>query len=269
MYNLFRSARRVHSKSNSDNISQSIPARVRAVLRLDGCARWQSLLTRRADGKIPATQWGLLQDHLANCPRCQIAAQADDALHTVLGLREHTYATDAHAFDARVLSTLSLAPRPRPAFAGLRTRIVKAANTRCQALPFDFVAQLGGGAVAAAGLTCFFLISALHSHSSRSLTGAAADRLARQSLQRSVLPVPLEALLNAPSPRAAMLWTRPAHAPASRARKPVYAPSLPDIADPSRSHSAPVLLPPVGSRPESTRPVHTQPSARDAREAFG
>lgn len=270
MYNSFRSARRIHSESVSNSISRSIPARVRAALRLDGCARWQSLLTRRADGKIAATQWGLLQDHLANCSRCQTAAQADDALHTVLGLREHTYTTDtAHAFDERVLSTLSLAPRPRPAFAGLRTRISKAANVHRQAISFDFVAQLGGGAVAAAGLTCFVLISALHSQSSRSLTGASADRLARQSLQRSALPVPLEALLNNPSPRAAMLWTTPARTSASRAHKPVYSPSAPPSDNPSRSRPAADLLPPVGSRPESARPAHTQHSARPTREAFG
>ena len=241
----------------------------------DGCSRWQSLLTRRADGKIAATQWGLLQDHLASCPRCRAAAQADDALHSAFSLREPTFAADtARAFDDRILAALSLAPRPQPLsarlpFARLWTRFRTSAALCRPAFSFDLLAQVGGGAVVAAGLTSLFLLSALHSGARHTaLSGVREDRQARQSLQRSALPVALEALLDTPSPCAAMLWTTPKHTPHSH----VY--------DASRFDSAPLSHPTplLNASPERARPVPSvtparpageQHSAPAAREAFG
>ena len=147
------------------------------------------------------------------------------ALHDTLGLREPTFGLDtARAFDDRVLAALSVTPSPQPLFATssrLWTRCQNTARTRCKmlstALSFDLLAQVGGGAVAAAGLTSLFLLSALHSGSSHaSPSGLWADRQARENLQRSVLPVPLQSLLDTPSPRAAMLWTTPGHTRHSR-----------------------------------------------------
>ena len=238
-----------------------------------GCLRWQSLLTRRADGKIAAAQWGLLQDHLASCERCRAAAQADDALHDTLDLREPTFGLDtARAFDDRVLASLAVTPRPQPLFVGvsrLWTRCRDNARTRCKALSFDLLAQVGGGAVVAAGLTSLFLLSALHSGSGHSSpSGLWADRQARENLQRSVLPVPLEALLDTPSPRAAMLWTMPGHARHSHSSHPAPALSAPDSrpaagfeASPRRANSTPRTTP--------ARPAGEQRTGGGGREAFG
>ncbi|HZP81782.1 MAG TPA: zf-HC2 domain-containing protein [Chthonomonadaceae bacterium] len=194
----------------------------------DRCRRWRGLLSRRADGVLPMAQWGALEDHLAHCPRCQAAAEADRIRESVL--REHTGMLDsasARRFDNQILATLRQQPAARPALlsyftspAGLRAR---------RQTSFDFLSQIMGGALVAAAVTALCLLSALQPNGFPAAAGEKAARHALLAPEHNELPVPLESLLRSPSPRAALLWTTPsprkADASASRpAALPTYGP---------------------------------------------
>jgi hypothetical protein len=171
------------------------------------CRRWRAMLARRADSALSATQWGALQDHLASCDHCRLLAQADDSLHEVLGMHSALLRPDAaRAFDDRVIATLTMT-RPMPTLS-LRARWSLKWNVQWRALPLDFLAQIGGGAVLAVCLTSFFLIPALHS-GTPGKARLISDKLARENLERAEAPVSMESLLNTRAPRAAMLWTAP------------------------------------------------------------
>ncbi|HZT43171.1 MAG TPA: zf-HC2 domain-containing protein [Chthonomonadaceae bacterium] len=174
----------------------------------DRCRSWRRRLSQRADGALPVEQWGALDDHLARCARCRAAERADSALRAVMGI--HTGVPDpeaARVFDNRVLAALRAARSPmRLTDIGLRW-----VQARWNALPLAFLSQVAGGALVAASLTALCLQSATHA------TAPALD--ARPAAERSLLstgpseaPVPLEALLQSQTPRAAWIWTTPSAA---------------------------------------------------------
>ena len=171
------------------------------------CWRWRAMLARRADSALSATQWGALQDHLASCGHCRLLAEADNSLHEVLGMHSALLRPDAaRAFDDRVIATLTMT-RAIPTLSRWACLRLKW-NAQWRALPLDFFAQIGGGAVLAACLTSFFLIPALHS-GTPGKARLISDKLARETLERAEAPISMEALLNTRAPRAAMLWTAP------------------------------------------------------------
>ena len=171
------------------------------------------MLARRADSALSATQWGALQDHLASCDHCRLLAQADDSLHEVLGRHTALLRPEAaRAFDDRVIAALTMThTRPLPTvslWTRWRLQWNIQWNTQRRALPLDFLAQIGGGAILAVCLTSFFLIPALHS-GTPARARLVSDKLARENLERAEAPVSMQSLLNTRAPRAAMLWTSP------------------------------------------------------------
>src|SRR5215472_8695623 len=75
------------------------------------CRRWRALLTRRADGRLTLQELGALEDHLALCPCCRSADEADRALRDVCNL--HIAVLDgsaSRAFDDRVVADLKASP---------------------------------------------------------------------------------------------------------------------------------------------------------------
>ena len=201
------------------------------------CWRWRALLARRADGKLTPAQEGMLREHLDRCDQCRPVADADDALHDVLGICSAPLAADkARMFDDRVVAALNAPARAPRIFLVMWTRYRHTILARWRTLPFDFIAQVGGGALAAVTLTSFFLLPALHSGTPEQARAALlSEKLARDSARRSALPVPMETLLNTPSPRAAMLWTIPGRRNNGQQTPPALSPA---IAPSSRIKSA-------------------------------
>lgn len=184
----------------------------------DRCRGWRRQLTRRADGSLPMAQWGALEDHLARCPQCHAAAEADAALRDVC--RIHTGVLDdasAESFDDRVLEALR--GTGTPAFAAPVHEPTGFLARWRAALPFGFLTQITGGAVVAAGITALCLSATLRpaAPSARGNNGGNGHS-ARSMAARNEPPVPLESLLRTPSPRAALLWTTPANAPTDRSQ---------------------------------------------------
>ncbi len=163
----------------------------------DRCRRWRDLLNRRADMGLSPKEQDALYAHLAVCAQCRHCAEADDTLHHVLGI--HTGLLDeqdARFLDDRVVAAVTLFPpiaAQSPAFGWSR-------RWR-SALPFPFLGQLVSGGVVAASLTVFSLFSTLHP-----LQPAANRSHPQMSVPQNEPPIPLEALLDSPSPRAALLW---------------------------------------------------------------
>ncbi len=183
------------------------------------CWRWRGLLSRRADSVLTSRQWGRLQDHLASCPHCRRLVEADDALHSVLGVNPAPLSPErARKFDERVLVALAgssgsyLPVSPMAYFRVLRLRIMAGLKD----LPLSFLGQMGGGALVAGCLTSFFLLPALHSGSGaggRNGTGMGRKADVTGNGEQSRIPVPLASLLNNPAPRAASLWSMPDERP--------------------------------------------------------
>ena len=199
------------------------------------CWRWRVLFARRSDGSITPSQWGTLQDHLVSCASCRKIAEADNALQTTFDHPLPRLAPEAAAaFDTRVVATvmagrLNSAPQP-----GWLLRQWKRMQTQTRAFRMSFLAQIGSGAVLAVALTSLFLLPALHSHPPVSTRTAQFIESQAQERERADAAIPMESLLQTPTPRAALLWTNPQPGPARpKTRRPdMTAPAFPSSATP-------------------------------------
>lgn len=162
----------------------------------DRCRRWHKLLNARAEQGLAPAESDALHAHLARCEACRKRARADDDLH--FALTTHTGLLDAEnarLLDDRIVSAVQNFPAPAP-------RVVWNWKRRIsQPLPFPFLSQLLGGGLVAAALTVVSLFSTLHP----AQTPAPHDA-GKVIAAPSAPPLPLEALLDSPSPRAALLW---------------------------------------------------------------
>jgi hypothetical protein len=157
------------------------------------CRAWRRKISQQADGTLSLAEWGALEDHLARCKRCQAAHEADCARQEFLGMHTGTLpAVAARRFDEGVLAALR-APvsETRPAGGGI--------------LSLRLLAQIVSSGLVAASVTALCLSSALHPAESR----AQGERDAFSTLRHNEPPIPLESLLQSPSPRAALMWTAP------------------------------------------------------------
>jgi hypothetical protein len=207
----------------------------------DPCRFWRKQLSRRADGCLSHAEEAALEDHLAHCPRCRVYAAADRELKSALTVKiDLLDPVSARRFDNRVVAR-ALRPSDRePAClpdAGWRREV----TLRWRRLPFGFLRQIAGGALAAASLTALLLFSALRPAGSGLVKADVAPGHEGIAPTRNDPPVPLESLLRSPSPRAALLWTTPSvrHAtftmPASLLRRP---PARQKRQVPASDHSA-------------------------------
>ncbi|HLK61419.1 MAG TPA: zf-HC2 domain-containing protein [Chthonomonadaceae bacterium] len=172
------------------------------------CRAWRHQLTRRAEGSLPPAQWGALEDHLASCPSCRAAAEADQTLHDVLsGHIGLLSPQQASAFDARVMKALALPPRN--GFRAELERLLRAAQGHWNTMPLTFFSQIASGALVAASLTVVCVLSAMHPAASNGMPSPHFGGRSALHAAYSEPPVPLEMLLEHPSPRAALLWTTP------------------------------------------------------------
>ncbi len=163
----------------------------------DRCRRWRMVLTRRADTGLSPKEQNALDAHLAVCSECRQCAEADDTLHHVLGI--HTGILDeqtARSLDDNIIAAVMLFP-PTAA----QTPAFNWSRRWRSALPFPFLGQLIGGGVVAASLTVFSLFSTLHP-----MRSAATRAQMPVTAPQNDPPLSLEALLDSPSPRAALLW---------------------------------------------------------------
>ena len=182
----------------------------------DRCRVWRQELSRQTDGSLPLAQWGALENHLANCPSCRAAAEADHALHEILSCHTGLLSPQqADAFDTRVLKALT-----PPAQNGLRAslaRLLRTAQARWNAMPLTFFSQIASGALVAASVTVVCVFSALRPAAPIERSGVDSENTAALHAAYNEPPVPLETLLEHPSPRAALLWTTPS---STRLRSP-------------------------------------------------
>lgn len=193
------------------------------------CLGWRMLLSRRADGDLSRYEREALDDHLAGCRDCREAGQSDRMLH--LALNQEVFALDTNAgrrMDEHILLALGLPERLTP---GQRcVRRMRELWACWEAVPNLYFAQIAGGTFAAASLTAMCLLTALHPIEDTARAAGEVRRLAASHANEP--PVPLESLLDRPSPRAAFLWT---------------VPSLPRSRQSDRA-----TLPPAVSQPDSS-----------------
>ena len=187
----------------------------------DRCRRWRHLLIRRADENLAPSQQHKLDTHLARCEGCRKRAEADATLRHVMGIhRELLDPTRAKALDDRIVAAMTSLPplaTQNAGFGGARRLL-------SNRLPFPFLGQLMAGGLVAASLTVVSLFGTLHPAQSP-VSNAPTQAITQQSEP----PIPLEALLESPSPRAALLWrTAPNRAKSETPRKsePDKLPSL-------------------------------------------
>ena len=163
----------------------------------DRCRRWRHSLNRRADTGLSPKEQDALDAHLVVCAECRHCAEADDTLHHVMGI--HTGILDeqtARVMDENIVAAVSLFP----AVAAQRP-VSRWARRWRTALPFPFLGQLVGGGLVAASLTVFSLFSTLHP-----MQTAANRPQTHAVIPQNEPPLSLEALLDSPSPSAALLW---------------------------------------------------------------
>ncbi len=232
------------------------------------CWRWRVLLARRSDGTITRSQWGSLQDHLVSCSSCRKLADADLALQAVFSSRTPLLSPDAiSAFDDRVVSAVTggrWRSVNQPSWLARQWqswKIWQRLQARSRALPLAFLAQIGGGAVCAVAVTSLFLLPSLHPHTSVSAHTAQLRDVQAEAMERANASVPMESLLQTPTPRAAMLWTAPQNGEIRHkaSHQTIDAP-------------APAALP-AQSAPSKTdapeKPVHPRHTALPNTRAFG
>ncbi len=192
------------------------------------CSMCRRRLARRAEGTLSRMHWASLEAHLSRCAECRRIDEADRAMHLMLS-RSRTVSSRmtmdaASAFDDRVLDLVLNEPVSlwRRWLDELKDRLRQA----CSSARFLFIGQVAGGALAAAVITTSCIVVAQHPYAAHH--GDRVNNRPEVTANQRWLngpPVPLEALLDSPSPRAAMLWTRPsgsasvAMAKRDRARK--------------------------------------------------
>ena len=170
---------------------------------------------------------------------CRTACNADGVLREVL--RQHDGLTNdgqGHRFDDRVIYRLQAAFKParRPVFPF--SVFALAGDERPHTNSFGFATQVMGGVLVAATLTTICLLPALSFHSP--VASHAHASLGHVAAPRNEPPIPLEALLETPSPRAALLWGAPIRArfhhssPAARPAAPRPALETPPLRDGGR-----------------------------------
>ena len=222
------------------------------------CWRWRVLFARRSDGSITPSQWGSLQDHLASCASCRKIAEADNALQAAFDHHTPRILPDAAAFDNRVVATVMANRLNSAPQTGWLFRQWKRMQMQTRAFRMSFLAQIGSGAVLAVALTSLFLLPALHSHPPVSARTAQFIEMQAQDRERADAAIPMESLLQTPTPRAALLWTNPQPGPMPPKTRiqDMTAPALPSSPPPSKPEA-----------PAKSEPLHRSalPSAR----AFG
>ena len=170
----------------------------------DRCRAWRRLLSRRAEGRLTPSERALLDAHLSRCSPCRKVEAADISLRSAFsGAVQHMTPRSARTFDDRVLQALRTQAEPVSA-TGFWQRIGGLAPN----LSFEFWGQLAGGALMAASVTAFFLVSALHP--TPSARANSTSELTSLSIpEHNAPPVSLESLFQSRSPRAALLWATP------------------------------------------------------------
>lgn len=201
----------------------------------DRCSGWRLLLSRRADGDLSRYDSEALEDHLAGCRECREAARSDRELHLALTREDFSLDHDSsRRIDDSILQALGIPERLT-----WRQRIARSLRelwARWEAVPNLYLTQMVGGTLAAASLTAVFLLTALHPVGYNTHRTGEIRKMA--AFHASAPPVPLESLLDRPSPRAASLWTIPLQPrpsqPASEDR-----PALPSSPPPAQSGPQP------------------------------
>lgn len=184
----------------------------------DPCSRWRRLLALRSDNLLASNELGRLNDHLERCVSCREIAEADDALHVVVGYwhTENPMSEEqAENFDDAVLATLTQGAGALPVpvrsgfgVAALWKRLTAPIHHLSLSSFTRIFAQIGGGAVLAASITAIFLMPALHyGTASRAAQSSATHAVSGEEM--NTVPVSMDALLNDPSPITARLWSAP------------------------------------------------------------
>jgi len=178
----------------------------------DRCRRWRPLLNRRADEGLSPSEQQELNAHLVCCEACRKCAAADNTLRHVMGV--HTGLLDptrAKSLDDRIVAAMTQLPS-----SAMQNTGFGGSRRWSNRLPFPFLGQLMAGGLVAASLTMISLFGTLHPNQP-----PVSDAPAQTITQQSQPPIPLEALLESPSPRAALLWrTAPNRAKPETSRKP-------------------------------------------------
>ena len=155
----------------------------------DRCRAWRSLLSRRAEGLLSPSERALLNEHLSKCAACLQARDADEALETACVAHDVRMSPNgAHAFDDTVIATLRAQPSTEGSRAGWRDRVREVAAS----LSYEYCLQLAGGALAAASVTAFALVSALNPAPTSSRTLSSYELRSMSAEERNDPPVPLE-----------------------------------------------------------------------------
>ncbi len=152
----------------------------------DDCKKFRRMLESRYDGGINPRDLGALETHLAVCASCREAAAADNALSIALADEPCAAAVRPEPFDLPILDSLNEGECVRPS-------------------PWQLaVVQAIAGTLAAAAVTALVLSPVLKSTEPNSASASARMRPAV-----AAPGVSLQRLLNAASPQAALLWTKP------------------------------------------------------------
>lgn len=164
----------------------------------DRCRHWRHKLSLYADGMLPESQIMALELHVAHCPTCRSASEADTALRQVLRLHGGLPTLlEAQAFDDRVVSLIR-SPLPVRREGAWIARLHSSV---------PFLSQMMRGALFSTALTGLCLFVNLHA-TTKSQTAQGEVSPARIVASP---PVPLSSLLQTTTPRAAMLWSSPEH----------------------------------------------------------
>lgn len=181
----------------------------------DACSVCRRRLARRAEGSLPRSQWARLEAHLSRCAYCRRIDEADRCLHMALSrsiLSRSPMSRDAaSAFDDRVLNMVL--NQPQSLWRRLLNGLLDRFRLDRYGFPSSFLGQLVGGAFVAASVTGSCLMFALQPSPAHG--GTHPPHRQAQSVKLSWMhgpPVPLEALMETPSPRAAILWSHPSTA---------------------------------------------------------
>ena len=176
----------------------------------DPCIACRRRLAKRAEGKLPRSQWARLEAHLSQCASCRRIDEADRALHMALSMgmmsTERISYDAAEAFDSRVIAMARSRPEQ-----GWLARFIGwlLAGARGSAMLFT---QIAGGALVAATVTAACLWFAVQPRPVMVKSSVVVStHQTRNERWLHGPPAPLESLMDTPAPRAALLWTAPSH----------------------------------------------------------